>query len=135
MKRPKGYSNTTLDSLWSKRVKEKGVCELCANGYEANTAYRNLSAHHFHGRRNHSVRWWIPNGIPLCDDHHMKNKFSAHRNPAWFQKVMVEIRGEEWLEALIERTSKIFHWQKHLSEIKLYLSGELEDYLENFHGS
>lgn len=127
MKRPKGYSNSTLDNSWARRVKENGVCELCEYGIQDGGGH--LSAHHFHGRRNHSVRWWIPNGVPLCDNHHIKNKFSAHLNPAWFQKTMVEIRGEEWLEDLIQRTAKIFHWQKHLEEIKRYLNGELEDYL------
>jgi hypothetical protein len=125
--RPKGCSNSTLDSLWAKRVKEKGVCDLCQAGFKG---YGPLSAHHFHSKKNHSVRWWVPNGVPLCHAHHLAERYSAHLNPAWFQKIMVEIRGEEWLNDLIQRTAKIFHWQKHLKEIKQYLNGDLEDYLE-----
>jgi len=126
MSRPRGYSNATLDNLWAKRVKEDEVCELCRVGFKG---YGVLNAHHFHGRRNHSVRWWIPNGICLCDAHHTKERYSAHLNPAWFQETMIKIRGPEWLEDLIKRTALIFKWQKHLEEIKLYLKGELEDYL------
>lgn len=126
MKRPKGCSNTNLHKLWASRVKEDGVCELCNIGLKG---YGKLNAHHFHTKRNHSVRWWIPNGVSLCDAHHTSEKYSAHLNPAWFQQKMIEIRGEEWLESLIERTATIFPWQKHLEDILKYLKGELDDYL------
>lgn len=126
MARKRGYGNRTLDILWAKRVKKDEICELCQTGLKG---YGKLNAHHFHSRKNHSVRWWIPNGVCLCHAHHMAEKYSAHHNPAWFQVKMVEIRGEDWLDSLIKRTAKIFPWQKHLKEIKQYLDGELEDYL------
>jgi hypothetical protein len=125
--RERGYSNSRLDNLWSQRVKEEGECELCKYGIPDGGG--KLTAHHFYGRRNRATRWWIPCGIPLCKNHHTGNKMSAHLNPAWFQKTMVKIRGEEWLDDLIERAAIIFKWQKHLEEIKDYLLGRREDYL------
>ena len=128
-KRPRGYSNSTLDNLWAQRVKENSnwECELCKAGIPDGGG--KISAHHFYGRRNRSTRWYIPNGIALCENHHTGNRYSAHGSPAWLQNEMVKIRGEEWLDDLIERAARIFKWQKHLPEIKAYLKNELEDYL------
>jgi len=141
MARPHGYSNSTLDNLWSARVKETAdyTCEVCSYNeenqiieYDAEfrrTSEDHLSSHHFYGRRNRAMRWYIPNGVCLCDYHHTNGKWSAHKNPAWFQNKMVKIRGEEWLEELIQRASIVFHWQKFLPEIKEYLKNERSDYL------
>lgn len=139
-KRQRGYSNSNLDNLWSKRVKEEVdyVCEVCFYN-EMNDAFEvdpkfhrtdedHLSSHHFYGRRNRSTRWFVPNGVCLCSYHHTDGIWSSHRNPAWFQNKMVKIRGNEWLEDLIQRASIIFKWQEHLLEIKAYLKGEIDDY-------
>lgn len=123
MKRPKGCSNSNLDKLWASRVKDEAdwVCEICGKPATA--------AHHIHHRHNHSVRWWIPNGAALCDECHTNGPYSAHKNPAGFMREIRILRGQEWENELIERTAKIFKWQKHLESIKKYLKGEISDYL------
>lgn len=142
-KRPRGYSNSTLDNLWSARVKEAAdyICEICYYNEMSGivptdpsfhrTDEDRLSSHHFYGRRNRSTRWWVPNGVCLCDYHHTNGVWSAHRNPAWFQNKMVDIRGKKWLDGLIQRASIVFKWQKRLVEIKEYLRREREDYLDD----
>jgi len=142
MARPRGYSNSRLDNLWSTRVKENAdyICEVCLynelnNCIEPDPEFQRtdedrLSSHHFYGRRNRAMRWYVPNGICLCDYHHTNGKWSAHKNPAWFQNKMTDIRGRAWLNELIQRASIIFHWQKHLISIKQYLLGEIDDYID-----
>ena len=121
---PRGASKKYLDQLWSQQVKARALlkCELCGST-------QGLNAHHIHTRHNHSVRWYLPNGVCLCNECHQANKFSAHKNPLWFASEMRKLRGVEWEEELIQRTAKCFPWQKHLLEIKAYLKGEIDDYL------
>ena len=125
-KRPRGCSNSNLDRMWSKRVKEEAdyTCEI-----QAITCGGPLSSHHFYGRRNRATRWYVKNGVCLCANHHTLQKYSAHLNVAWFQREMEKLRGTDWLDELIVRAATIFKWQHHLEEIRDYLKGEIDDYL------
>ncbi len=48
-----------LDTAWSKRIKQSGVCEVCGKN-------KPLNAHHFYSRSIRVVRWDIDNGFCLC---------------------------------------------------------------------
>lgn len=124
---PKGCSKGYLDKLWADKVKELAgyKCELCSGT-------QGLNSHHIHTRHNHSVRWFLPNGVCLCNNCHQANPYSAHRNPLWFTNKMRKLRGRKWESELILLTAKCLSWKKHLLEIKAYLKGENENYLEIF---
>ena len=111
-KKRKGYTNRTLDKLWSKKVKELAgnKCEFCGSKEK-------LNAHHIQPRRLYSVRWNVDNGICLCENCHTKNIYSAHKNPAWFYYMMVDRRGEGWLKVLVDYTVH-FDWKNNLKSIK-----------------
>jgi len=121
----KGHSKGYLDKLWAKRVKEGGECELSHLG----GCYGNLNAHHIHHRSSHSTRWWLGNGICLCEEHHTAGNYSAHQNPIWFMGQLISLRGCRWRDELIKRAAECCSWKKLLSEIKAYLKNEREDYL------
>ena len=114
---------TTLDIYWAKAVKEKAG-NLCI--FNDMNCSGTLNAHHVIHRSNHAVRWYLPNGVSLCNYHHTLGSFSAHQNPIWFIDKMTEFLGEKWKEDLIIKCSKIFRWKKFTDEIKLYLKGQGE---------
>lgn len=124
MKCPKGCSKSSLDKLWSLKVKEHAgfKCEICE-------CTIGLSSHHFIARHNHSVRWFLENGVCLCDKCHTSSEFSAHQNPAWFIKQMLKLRGLDWLEQLSQQSVKLFLWKKNLEKIREYLAANLENYI------
>tara|TARA_R100000805_G_C3617937_1_gene120338 strand:+ start:1979 stop:2329 length:351 start_codon:yes stop_codon:yes gene_type:complete len=84
-----------LDTAWSNRIKQYGMCEVCGKT-------KILNAHHFHGRRCYSVRWDIDNGFCLCVGcHKFSSKFSAHETPAEFVTWAIEQRGQKWYDELL----------------------------------
>jgi len=85
-----------------------------------------LNTHHFVGRRNRSTRWYYPNGIPLCPSHHTFGLQSAHQHPSWFQKEMLLVWGDKWLEDLEEQSLKVC--KASFEEVKAYLKGETDNY-------
>ena len=101
------------DRLWIEAVKKKyGIkCIICAS--------TKINIHHIVGRRNRSVRWYTPNGVPLCSKCHVFDKDSAHQNPLLFRKKIVELRGVEWETDLINKASA--SWDKDIDKIKKYL--------------
>lgn len=123
MTRPRGYGNATLDNLWRYKVYELAdyKCEICGQPAK--------EAHHIERKKNHSTRWWIPNGINLCNDCHQYGPRAAHRNNIAFTADLIKLRGQAWVDELAKRAGLIFKWQKHLEEIKDYLQGNREDYL------
>jgi hypothetical protein len=92
-----------LDDLWALRVKEKAEfkCEYC--GKE-----EGLNSHHIFSRSNHSVRWYIPNGLCLCVSHHVFGNFSAHKSPMDFSDWIKEYRGEEWYDELKRKKNESY---------------------------
>ncbi len=86
-----------LDKAWSLKVRSQGHCTLCPKT-------NNLNPHHYVGRRNRNVRWDLDNGVCLCSGCHTMKTQSAHQDPEWFREQILAIRGQEWLDALIERS-------------------------------
>lgn len=95
IKKPK---HENLDTLWSKKVKEKAgnKCEVC--GKETG-----LNSHHIFSRSNKRVRWDLDNGICVCVLHHVFGLFSAHKSPIEFAEWLKEKRGEKWYNILREK--------------------------------
>lgn len=83
----------------------------------------NLNTHHVVSRANKNVRWYIPDGVPLCAGHHVFFNESAHQNPLWFRRFMLDLRGLAWEKDLIEKANMA--WDKDISVIKI----ELEKYI------
>jgi predicted restriction endonuclease len=115
-KKPKIVKKSTLDKLWSLKIKERAgfKCEICGTT-------ENLNSHHIIGRRNHAVRWFLPNGICLCVQHHM-GSLSAHQNSPWFMAELVRIRGVDSINDLMIKAREIFKWKKNTEEIKEQLN-------------
>lgn len=108
------------DKLWKESVAlhcGKG----CVVGFDCKGG---LNCHHIISRKNKSTRWYIPNGIYLCAGHHTFFNNSAHRNPLWFRKFIVDTRGEAWERDLIEKGNQA--WDKDIYKIKDYLLNELK---------
>jgi hypothetical protein len=115
-KRNKGFSNSTLDKLWSKRVKEKAnyKCEICGD--------KGVEAHHLIPRSSYNTRWYGPNGACLCSECHQKNVWSAHKNPVYFFHCILLLRGEDWYNSLIQES--LYDWRDKLNRIKKELQDE-----------
>lgn len=102
-----------LDKLWREKALEfwGDTCEICDKP--------NPNVHHYIGRRNRAVRWYIPNSVPLCPLHHVFGTQSAHQDPEWFRTIMLNIRGEKWLRELVKESNKIS--KKSYEEVLKYL--------------
>jgi hypothetical protein len=79
--------------LWSLRVRELGVCDLCGKKYkEINEKGKPtiLQAHHIIGRENKRLAWDVKNGVCLCSYCHKWSRAGAHRGSIiftdWFMK-------------------------------------------------
>jgi len=114
-----------LDIKWSSKVKEdaKFRCEI--SGFTKGQCQ--LHSHHFIGRRYRSLRWWLPNGVCLSASSHTMSIWSAHENPEWFRKEMIDSRGQKWLNELKERSNKIY--KGSYQKVNDYLDGKIKDYL------
>lgn len=112
-----GLSTATLDKLWASRVKSiaRNKCEICGDT-------KGLNSHHIQPRNNYSVRWYLRNGVCLCNKCHQKDPYSAHKNPLWFMEYMIRWRGELWFKNLIKKTAEQTDWKSRLQEIKDELS-------------
>jgi len=91
----RGVTKKKLDTLWSKKVRERdGKCLYCEGT-------KNLNAHHIYSRKNHSTRWDMSNGCTLCVSHHkFDRKFAAHDTPIEFSKWLISYYGEDFLDQL-----------------------------------
>jgi len=103
-KSPRQRQTTKLDKLVGEliRLKHKHTCERCGRG-----APRQLHVHHFHGRRNHSVRWEVNNLFLLCSLCHKLDRNSAHESPYDFMNWAKSVRGEDWYDQLLVRKNMI----------------------------
>ena len=86
------------DILWHKRVLEEygETCTFCNN-----EAY---CGHHFYFKGNYpNLRYYIPNGIPICQCCHYK----LHKNdPKEMEDIVRERRGKEWQEDIKNEAKK-----------------------------
>ena len=111
--RPRGYGNSSLDKLWSAKVKELAgnKCEICGSTEQ-------LESHHIHRCKHYGVRWNAINGACLCRDCHCNKDLSAHKNQLWFMREMLRLRGDSWADALIVATVEGKDWRDRLVDIK-----------------
>lgn len=109
-----------LDRLWSKLIRDnfKNKCVLCGN--------HGNNPHHYVGRRNRATRWYIENGILLCALHHTFGIKSAHQDPEWFRKQILDIWGNKWLKDLVKRSNKVC--KSDYETVKDYLEGNRNNY-------
>lgn len=69
-----------LDKMWRDKIHTRDTfCQVCGNNGMIN-------AHHIIGRRNHSLRWVLDNGIGLCPGCHTFRTQSAHQDPMFFME-------------------------------------------------
>lgn len=114
-----------LDIIWAKKVKENASFRCEVSGELDNTCM--LNSHHYIGRRNKATRWYLPNGIALSVYVHKFGVQSAHENPEWFRKIMLDLRGKAWLNDIVKQSNKVF---KGSYECVLeYLNGNSENYV------
>jgi len=112
----------TADTLWSSMVltRDNRQCQHC--GVQA------VAAHHVEGRRKHSLRWRVENGLSLCLDCHTGGSdFSAHLTPMafdlWFQKTYPS------RAALLQSLKHVVMKEREaLGEFQLFLQ-DYEDHL------
>jgi len=86
----KRYTNSKEHKEWRKVVLERDnntcqVCELSRKG---------LNAHHILPKSLKKWRTELDNGITLCTSCHKMHTFSAHVNPIWFTKWMINNKWE-----------------------------------------
>jgi hypothetical protein len=93
----KGQMNK-LDKLWSAKIREFGRCEVCSK------SGCKLDSHHYIGRRNRNLRWDLRNGFCLCSGCHTMKAQSAHQDPEWFREWALKLRGQIWLDYIIEKS-------------------------------
>ena len=89
-----------LDKKFREAINERDnhICQRCGNPGN--------NCHHIVGRRNRSVRWFIPNGLLLCPGCHTFRTDSFHQNPRvtmeWFEE-----KYPDRYQAIKERENKI----------------------------
>lgn len=108
-KQEKRKVELACERLWKEcvRLTAGGICEYpgCKSEYLVNQMHH----HHFFNRKNKSTIWWVPNGIYLCAYHHKLGPQAAHEDP-FFKDVFVPVRGEAWLDELLQRRNQYFKY-------------------------
>lgn len=104
-----------LDKLWREAIHARdGKCQVC----ESTSA---LNAHHVIGRRNHSVRWDLDNGILLCAGCHTFKNLSAHQDPLWFSDWFIKHFSERYDSISVKRNLVIkrpfAEWAEYLKNM------------------
>lgn len=113
-----------LDDIWRVKIKENAGHKCEIDGTLANACQ--LHSHHFIGRRNKATRWYLPNGVCLSALRHKLSVWSAHENPEYFRKEMLDIRGQKWLNDLTRRANMTF--KGSFQSVKDYLDGKTDNY-------
>lgn len=93
----KKWLNTAEYKQWRDAVKERDgyKCVVCGK----NDGIR--AAHHLIPKNFKRFRTLLTNGVTLCVQHHTFGKFSAHKNPFWFEMWMKENMPVTLLETKI----------------------------------
>lgn len=91
--RKRTIAKSTLDALWSKRIRERDEGCMLANG----ECLGNLEAAHMYSKQAYpAVRWDLGNGNALCSKHH----FFVHANPVKAGRFYEERWGRLHLDTL-----------------------------------
>ena len=102
-----------LEKLWPKAVKltygrfdgDYYYCEMCGEPCKAGEGAGvglGINAHHIEGKGSYNLRWLVVGGTPVCSRCHTMGKDSAHQDRSAFLKKMIEKRGQEWYDRLLE---------------------------------
>ena len=76
-----------LDKDWKIAIKKRDTyCQVCG----PDKINKVLNVHHQIPKSFLEVRWDLDNGMLLCFQHHSLGRWSAHQNPVWFSKWLVE---------------------------------------------
>jgi hypothetical protein len=80
---------------WSKQVRSRDkTCIIC----ERND---HLNAHHILAKETYKdLMFETQNGVTLCPRHHKFGKYSAHKNPIWFAKILQESHPDQYMWAV-----------------------------------
>ena len=91
---------TKLDKEFREKVygRDNGTCQYCGQV--------GSNCHHIVGRRNRSVRWFLPNGILLCPGCHTFRTNSFHQDPQETMKWFEEKYPDRY-QAIMDRKNKI----------------------------
>ncbi len=116
--------NKKLLKIWGEKVFENAgnKCEIT----DTTADNCQLHPHHYFGRRNRATKYYIPNVVCLSAVRHTLGVMSAHENPEWFRKEMLDIRGDKWLTDLIKQSNKVF--KGTYQDVLDYLEGKKENY-------
>lgn len=84
--------------------------------------------HHFkHKTGGYSLRWYVPNGIPLSLEQH-NNFHGAKRNE--MEGMVYAIKGRSWKVDLINQSKRIVKlYQLNFSKVKDHIDGLEENYI------
>ena len=100
MRKPTKTSLTRkLDKVCSAIVRGRGYCAWCKKT-------EGLECCHIFSRRYRSVRWFLPNLVCLCHNHH----FFSHSNPILFTEFIKDYLGDFQYEELKRRKEMIIQW-------------------------
>lgn len=89
-----------LDTIFSKKIRERGACQFCGS-----TSFLNCA--HIISRKYQQVRWDKDNARVLCAKCHR----NAHDNPLWFADKIFDDIGKQAYYELLEKsrqTKKLF---------------------------
>ena len=112
-----------LDTAWSKAVKIKAGYKCEITGKTKDNC--KLNSHHIVGRRNHTLRWDLRNGVCVSSGKHTLERQSIHQDPEWFREWLKENRPEdfEYIETnknkIVKRTNA--DRRELLKELKAYI--------------
>lgn len=116
------------DTIWSKYIRRKGICEICG-------ATENLNAHHLIPWENKETRHNPLNGIALCPRcHKWDNLFSAHQGCIFFSNWLKNNKKEQYYFVILktkellknrENKDKEYNWKDNYKTLKELLNKEL----------
>ena len=102
---PRGVSDTMLQDLWRKVVREDwgGVCALKDTGNGLLECQGPLECHHIKRRNIPHLRYCPSNGVLLCAAHHGEMKYEL-----WRMALRKLILDPEWLDIMERKLFPVF---------------------------
>ena len=114
-KKSRMYYRRKADKLWSQLIMSKRHCEVCGN--------KGTNPHHIIGRKNLTLRHDPRNGILLCFTHHTGGNLSAHNDPMWLMKWLVENRISDYGDVMFlkKKLSTQVDYQERIKSLEEHL--------------
>ena len=115
------------------RAQEKKLDSLYQETILENSKHRSLLGgsatvvHHFKpkGIGFYSLRWYIPNGIPLA---HWQHDFIHGKNGKEFESIIIKIKGAGWLEDLEVQKRKLTKFATY-QDVVNHIKGKSANYV------